>query len=65
MKELPLVSLFCSCFLSDPLNKPAYKYEGRSLLPTHSRGVPGRWELGGLQTPPPTWVALKPREVAP
>ncbi|KYO43965.1 stathmin-4 isoform C [Alligator mississippiensis] len=27
MKELPLVSLFCSCFLSDPLNKPAYKYE--------------------------------------
>uniref|UniRef100_A0A8D0L705 Stathmin n=1 Tax=Sphenodon punctatus TaxID=8508 RepID=A0A8D0L705_SPHPU len=30
MKELPLVSLFCSCFLSDPLNKPAYKYEGGS-----------------------------------
>ncbi|XP_035419548.1 stathmin-4 isoform X2 [Cygnus atratus] len=30
MKELPLVSLFCSCFLSDPLNKPAYTYEGRS-----------------------------------
>lgn len=29
MKELPLVSLFCSCFLSDPLNKPSYKYEGR------------------------------------
>ncbi|XP_009893751.1 PREDICTED: stathmin-4 isoform X2 [Charadrius vociferus] len=28
MKELPLVSLFCSCFLSDPLNKPAYTYEG-------------------------------------
>ncbi|KGL72751.1 Stathmin-4, partial [Tinamus guttatus] len=27
MKELPLVSLFCSCFLSDPLNKPAYTYE--------------------------------------
>ncbi|KAL7987163.1 hypothetical protein Chor_006082 [Crotalus horridus] len=27
MKELPLVSLFCSCFLSDPLNKPSYKYE--------------------------------------
>ncbi|NWU37340.1 STMN4 protein, partial [Hylia prasina] len=27
MKELPLVSLFCSCFLSDPLNKPAYAYE--------------------------------------
>ncbi|PKK21565.1 stathmin-like 4, transcript variant X1 [Columba livia] len=28
MKELPLVSLFCSCFLSDPLNKPGYTYEG-------------------------------------
>ena len=28
MKELPLVSLFCSCFLADPLNKSAYKYEG-------------------------------------
>uniref|UniRef100_A0A8C5TTT2 Stathmin n=1 Tax=Malurus cyaneus samueli TaxID=2593467 RepID=A0A8C5TTT2_9PASS len=27
MKELPLVSLFCSCFLSDPLNKPAYVIE--------------------------------------
>ncbi|XP_077187453.1 stathmin-4 isoform X2 [Paroedura picta] len=27
MKELPLVSLFCSCFLSDHLNKPSYKYE--------------------------------------
>ncbi|XP_054051546.1 stathmin-4 isoform X4 [Rissa tridactyla] len=27
MKELPLVSLFCSCFLSDPLNKPTYTYE--------------------------------------
>ncbi|XP_023779929.1 stathmin-4 isoform X2 [Cyanistes caeruleus] len=27
MKELPLVSLFCSCFLSDPLNKPSYAYE--------------------------------------
>ena len=27
MKELPLVSLFCSCFLADPLNK-SYKYEG-------------------------------------
>lgn len=34
MKELPLVSLFCSCFLSDPLNKPAYKYEGE--LPARS-----------------------------
>uniref|UniRef100_A0A8C6ZGI9 Stathmin-4 n=1 Tax=Nothoprocta perdicaria TaxID=30464 RepID=A0A8C6ZGI9_NOTPE len=31
MKELPLVSLFCSCFLSDPLNKPGYTYEGRSM----------------------------------
>ncbi|NXG16097.1 STMN4 protein, partial [Grallaria varia] len=27
MKELPLVSLFCSCFLSDPLSKPGYAYE--------------------------------------
>ncbi|KAG5213133.1 hypothetical protein JEQ12_008919 [Ovis aries] len=27
MKELPLVSLFCSCFLADPLNKSSYKYE--------------------------------------
>lgn len=32
MKELPLVSLFCSCFLSDPLNKPSYKYEGKWKL---------------------------------
>uniref|UniRef100_A0A8C6ZCT2 Stathmin n=1 Tax=Nothoprocta perdicaria TaxID=30464 RepID=A0A8C6ZCT2_NOTPE len=32
MKELPLVSLFCSCFLSDPLNKPGYTYEGRSMV---------------------------------
>ncbi|XP_059584089.1 stathmin-4 isoform X1 [Alligator mississippiensis] len=31
MKELPLVSLFCSCFLSDPLNKPAYKYEADTV----------------------------------
>ncbi|XP_061055418.1 stathmin-4 isoform X1 [Eubalaena glacialis] len=28
MKELPLVSLFCSCFLADPLNKSSYKYAG-------------------------------------
>ncbi|XP_052588845.1 stathmin-4 isoform X2 [Peromyscus californicus insignis] len=28
MKELPLVSLFCSCFLSDPLNKSSHKYAG-------------------------------------
>ncbi|GAB1299027.1 Stathmin-4 [Apodemus speciosus] len=31
MKELPLVSLFCSCFLSDPLNKSSYKYEGAGV----------------------------------
>ncbi|XP_029893611.1 stathmin-4 isoform X3 [Harpia harpyja] len=31
MKELPLVSLFCSCFLSDPLNKPAYTYEADTV----------------------------------
>lgn len=29
MKELPLVSLFCSCFLADPLTKSSYKYEGK------------------------------------
>ncbi|KAF7486306.1 hypothetical protein GHT09_001724 [Marmota monax] len=28
MKELPLESLFCSCFLADLLNKLSYKYEG-------------------------------------
>ncbi|XP_041419845.1 stathmin-4 isoform X1 [Xenopus laevis] len=27
VKELPLVSIFCSCFLSDPLKKQTYKYE--------------------------------------
>ncbi|XP_070112644.1 stathmin-4 isoform X7 [Equus asinus] len=32
MKELPLVSLFCSCFLADPLNKSSYKYEAPFLL---------------------------------
>ena len=32
MKELPLVSLFCSCFLADPLNKSSYKYEGKRGL---------------------------------
>uniref|UniRef100_A0A8C0HCT5 Stathmin-4 n=1 Tax=Chelonoidis abingdonii TaxID=106734 RepID=A0A8C0HCT5_CHEAB len=31
MKELPLVSLFCSCFLADPLNKPTYKYEADTV----------------------------------
>ncbi|XP_038253846.1 stathmin-4 isoform X1 [Dermochelys coriacea] len=31
MKELPLVSLFCSCFLADPLNKPVYKYEADTV----------------------------------
>ncbi|KAM9382944.1 stathmin-4 isoform 1-T1 [Phaethornis superciliosus] len=31
MKELPLVSLFCSCFLSDPLSKPAYTYEADTV----------------------------------
>ncbi|XP_008826374.1 stathmin-4 isoform X3 [Nannospalax galili] len=31
MKELPLVSLFCSCFLADPLNKSTYKYEADTV----------------------------------
>ncbi|EPQ08033.1 Stathmin-4 [Myotis brandtii] len=31
MKELPLVSLFCSCFLADPLNKSSYKYEADTV----------------------------------
>ncbi|XP_010138289.1 PREDICTED: stathmin-4 isoform X1 [Buceros rhinoceros silvestris] len=51
MKELPLVSLFCSCFLSDPLNKPGYTYEGRTLLPIHGRGVQEWWGLRGAADP--------------
>uniref|UniRef100_A0A5F9CRI7 Stathmin-4 n=1 Tax=Oryctolagus cuniculus TaxID=9986 RepID=A0A5F9CRI7_RABIT len=31
MKELPLVSLFCSCFLADPLNKSSYNYEADTV----------------------------------
>ncbi|XP_038627135.1 stathmin-4 isoform X1 [Tachyglossus aculeatus] len=31
MKELPLVSLFCSCFLADPLSKAAYKQEADTV----------------------------------
>ncbi|XP_037380641.1 stathmin-4 isoform X4 [Talpa occidentalis] len=31
MKELPLVSLFCSCFLADPLNKSSYTYEADTV----------------------------------
>ncbi|ELK08289.1 Stathmin-4 [Pteropus alecto] len=31
MKELPLVSLFCSCFLTDPLNKSSYTYEADTV----------------------------------
>ncbi|XP_018427271.1 PREDICTED: stathmin-4 isoform X3 [Nanorana parkeri] len=27
MKELPFVSLFCSCFFTDPLKKQTYKYD--------------------------------------
>lgn len=41
MKELPLVSLFCSCFLSDPLNKSSYKYEGEWRLGWERKG----WRL--------------------
>lgn len=41
MKELPLVSLFCSCFLSDPLNKSSYKYEGEWGLRWDRKG----WRL--------------------
>lgn len=38
MKELPLVSLFCSCFLSDSLNKSSYKYEGERGLSWEREG---------------------------
>ncbi|KAM4041332.1 stathmin-4 isoform 3-T3 [Anomaloglossus baeobatrachus] len=31
MKELPLVSLFCSCFLSDPAKKQTYKYDADTV----------------------------------
>ncbi|KAG8508311.1 Stathmin-4 [Galemys pyrenaicus] len=31
MKELPLVSLFCSCFLADSLNKSSYTYEADTV----------------------------------
>lgn len=41
MKELPLVSLFCSCFLSDSLNKSSYKYEGEWGLGWERKG----WSL--------------------
>lgn len=44
MKELPLVSLFCSCFLSDSLNKSSYKYEGE-------RGFSWEREEGRLLCP--------------
>uniref|UniRef100_A0A8C4VST5 Stathmin-4 n=1 Tax=Gopherus evgoodei TaxID=1825980 RepID=A0A8C4VST5_9SAUR len=43
MKELPLMSLFCSCFLADPLNKPPYKYEGRLLTHNASDTVDLTW----------------------
>lgn len=50
MKELPLVSLFCSCFLADPLNKSSYKYEG-----TLGSRLGKEWEEGscGWGTPAP------------
>ncbi|XP_078503266.1 stathmin-4 isoform X3 [Lissotriton helveticus] len=31
MKELPLMSLFCSCFLSDPLKNPVYAHEADTV----------------------------------
>ncbi|XP_053316720.1 stathmin-4 isoform X1 [Spea bombifrons] len=31
MKELPLVSIFCSCFLSDPLKNQTYKYDADTV----------------------------------
>ncbi|XP_063771104.1 stathmin-4 isoform X1 [Pseudophryne corroboree] len=31
VKELPLVSLFCSCFLSDPSKKQTYKYDADTV----------------------------------
>ncbi|XP_074009190.1 stathmin-4 isoform X3 [Numenius arquata] len=68
MKELPLVSLFCSCFLSDPLNKPAYTYEGKRPLPTHGQGVHG-WGSDWAHAPLPadtvdlTWCVISDMEV--
>lgn len=60
MKELPLVSLFCSCFLSDPLNKPNYTYEGGTPFPIPPQLLEFRdlWE--GFQTPPPLVWAGSP-----
>ncbi|XP_018427269.1 PREDICTED: stathmin-4 isoform X1 [Nanorana parkeri] len=31
MKELPFVSLFCSCFFTDPLKKQTYKYDADTV----------------------------------
>ncbi|MEE6477130.1 hypothetical protein FKM82_011366 [Ascaphus truei] len=31
MKELPLVSLLCSCFISDPLKKQTYMYDADTV----------------------------------
>ncbi|XP_074066082.1 stathmin-4 [Macrotis lagotis] len=42
MKELPLVSLFCSCFLADPLNKSSYKYDGKCKTLILKAGRQGR-----------------------
>ncbi|XP_025922781.1 stathmin-4 isoform X3 [Apteryx rowi] len=67
MKELPLVSLFCSCFLSDPLNKPAYTYEGRSAAPgrTDDGGCPRRsaCRLLPADTVDLTWCVISDMEV--
>lgn len=51
MKELPLVSLFCSCFLSDPLNKPTYAYEGGTPFPIPLQ-LREFWDLWGASIPP-------------
>lgn len=51
MKELPLVSLFCSCFLSDSLNKSSYKYEGEWRF---------SWEREGRRLLCPVFVGAPP-----
>uniref|UniRef100_A0A8C3S8M9 Stathmin-4 n=1 Tax=Chelydra serpentina TaxID=8475 RepID=A0A8C3S8M9_CHESE len=63
MKELPLVSLFCSCFLADPLNKPAYKYEGSGC-----EWLQGQCECEGVSvasadTVDLTWCVISDMEV--
>ncbi|XP_014117030.1 PREDICTED: stathmin-4 isoform X2 [Pseudopodoces humilis] len=66
MKELPLVSLFCSCFLSDPLNKPSYAYEAWCGK-TESRKENSRRSLRSFSPPADTvdltWCVISDMEV--